>query len=240
VLNPRTPTAKPTTGGWYACATLGIGRVYWAAWPNDPPNLDPWEPSASFGYAATMSSARAIATHELSAAQRTGPLVDAGAAYAYADSVRRRGGDAAAAHQAWDTRRNGAGTGSRPTGARGRRAPPQTGSTNRTGSYWIACMVAELCNAPMPDPARWGFTSPPPRPPWAEPHVASTPEPAHAPAVVAAALTVLGVGANATVDEVSRAYRKLALKHHPDRGGTDAAFIRVTQAYSEAMAALKP
>jgi curved DNA-binding protein CbpA len=34
---------------------------------------------------------------------------------------------------------------------------------------------------------------------------------------------------------VRRAYRRLALKHHPDRGGTDAEFNAITKAYDAAL-----
>jgi len=41
---------------------------------------------------------------------------------------------------------------------------------------------------------------------------------------------VLGVGAHASRQEVERAYRLLALKHHPDRGGDEAQMARINAA----------
>ena len=42
---------------------------------------------------------------------------------------------------------------------------------------------------------------------------------------------VLGVTADSTDDEVKDAYRKLSLKHHPDRGGDKEEFERISNAY---------
>jgi DnaJ family protein A protein 2 len=42
---------------------------------------------------------------------------------------------------------------------------------------------------------------------------------------------VLGIDESATAAEVKRAYRKLSLKHHPDKGGDTEVFKRVTSAY---------
>jgi DnaJ-class molecular chaperone len=42
---------------------------------------------------------------------------------------------------------------------------------------------------------------------------------------------ILGVQRSATWDEVKKSYRKLAMQHHPDRGGNKADFIRVQAAY---------
>lgn len=42
---------------------------------------------------------------------------------------------------------------------------------------------------------------------------------------------VLGVAKNATMDEIKKAHRKLATKHHPDKGGETDAFQRIQHAF---------
>lgn len=42
---------------------------------------------------------------------------------------------------------------------------------------------------------------------------------------------VLGVDRNATPEQIKKAYRKLASKHHPDKGGDTAAFQEIQNAY---------
>jgi molecular chaperone DnaJ len=42
----------------------------------------------------------------------------------------------------------------------------------------------------------------------------------------------LGVDKKATQDEIKKAFRKLAQKHHPDKGGDEAKFKEITEAYS--------
>ncbi len=42
---------------------------------------------------------------------------------------------------------------------------------------------------------------------------------------------VLGVGKSASADEVKKAFRKAAIEHHPDRGGDEAKFKEVNEAY---------
>ena len=42
---------------------------------------------------------------------------------------------------------------------------------------------------------------------------------------------VLGLTRDATLDDVKRAFRAAALKHHPDQGGTSEAFVDTKRAY---------
>ncbi len=42
---------------------------------------------------------------------------------------------------------------------------------------------------------------------------------------------VLGVGKQASADEIKKAYRKAAIEHHPDKGGDEAKFKEVGEAY---------
>lgn len=43
---------------------------------------------------------------------------------------------------------------------------------------------------------------------------------------------ILGVAKNATPAEIKSAYKKLAMKHHPDRGGDNALFQDIAEAYN--------
>lgn len=43
---------------------------------------------------------------------------------------------------------------------------------------------------------------------------------------------VLGVSSEATDDEIRAAYKRAAMKHHPDRGGSPEAFQAVQDAYA--------
>ena len=42
---------------------------------------------------------------------------------------------------------------------------------------------------------------------------------------------ILGVGSNPTADELKKAYRKMAMKHHPDKGGDEEEFKKLNSAY---------
>lgn len=43
---------------------------------------------------------------------------------------------------------------------------------------------------------------------------------------------ILGVAKNASDDEIKKAFRKLAMQHHPDRGGDGAKFQEINEAYA--------
>src|SRR5207253_940011 len=42
---------------------------------------------------------------------------------------------------------------------------------------------------------------------------------------------VLGVNKGASADEIKKAFRQAAVKHHPDRGGDEAQFKEINEAY---------
>lgn len=44
--------------------------------------------------------------------------------------------------------------------------------------------------------------------------------------------SILGVSKDASQEEIKKAYRKMAMKHHPDRGGDQTEFQRIQEAYS--------
>lgn len=46
----------------------------------------------------------------------------------------------------------------------------------------------------------------------------------------------LGLTPSASIVEVKRAYRSLVMTAHPDKGGSDAAFVRLTRSYEQALA----
>ena len=42
---------------------------------------------------------------------------------------------------------------------------------------------------------------------------------------------VLGVSEDATIEEIKKAYRKLSMEHHPDKGGDEELYKTITEAY---------
>jgi curved DNA-binding protein len=43
---------------------------------------------------------------------------------------------------------------------------------------------------------------------------------------------ILGIDRNSSQDDIKRAYRKLAMKHHPDKGGDETEFKTINEAYA--------
>lgn len=48
---------------------------------------------------------------------------------------------------------------------------------------------------------------------------------------IAAALSVMSLCESATPEQIKKAYRRLAMQTHPDKGGEQADFIKVKEAY---------
>ena len=42
---------------------------------------------------------------------------------------------------------------------------------------------------------------------------------------------ILGVNENATQEEIKKSYKKLAVQHHPDKGGNEETFKKISEAY---------
>ena len=84
----------------------------------------------------------------------------------------------------------------------------------------------KLGDKPLPKPSDHGCKSRRLRPVTAVPLHASTSEESMV-SMVIDDIAALGLSADASLEDVQRAYKKLALEHHPDRGGDKEAFQRV-------------
>jgi hypothetical protein len=111
------------------------------------------------------------------------------------------------------------------------------------GAYWIAVMVAQGLGAPPPDYREYGFTEAPTQPDWYRDAADSQRDAGYDNATtgfgsrnqstpLAAALADLGLLEGSTLAEVRKAYRELVKVIHPDRGGSEAACVKVNAAYA--------
>jgi hypothetical protein len=74
-----------------------------------------------------------------------------------------------------------------------------------------------------------------PPPPWRDP-TSARPRPSHG----ATPAQLLGLTDGASLDEIKRAFRQLALTHHPDHGGDAARFRELRRAYASLVGRRRP
>jgi hypothetical protein len=126
-----------------------------------------------------------------------------------------------------------------------RRAKPgrqAKGETSRAGAYWIACMVADMMGGARPNPDAFGFAAEPAQPAWWDAATgvkAGMSDAEAATTMLADALATLGLPPDATLEQAKRAYRRLALRHHPDCGGDAELFKAATAAIEVVRLALE-
>jgi len=103
------------------------------------------------------------------------------------------------------------------TTARGKRRPMDTNGDEATWECHFDTCAGRKAHEPQPEP--------PPRRPSADPRVAA------APYAIRLWLPDLELTWPTTPAEVTSAFRRLALIHHPDMGGKSSEFIRIKLAY---------
>ncbi len=97
---------------------------------------------------------------------------------------------------------------------------------------WAAAWARTLRGeAPWPRPRQKRAAPPPPPPPPPDAPPRGRPSFARG----QSPFVVLGVAPTASITEIRRAFRTLALATHPDRGGSATAFMRIKWAYDEAL-----
>lgn len=112
----------------------------------------------------------------------------------------------------------------------------------RAWMYWASVDHHAMGGMTGPDPYIFGYDEHPSTRP------AEHPEPAHVREIREILqgqrstdrpwLSVLGLSWPCSIVDVRRAYRRLALVRHPDRGGSDAAFNALTKARDAALLAI--
>jgi hypothetical protein len=233
--------SAPISAGWYAVVSAGPGSYSWSAWWDEEPTPTQTPPSQAHGQESNKSAATGAARRAIENNGNYGRAVEVDKSYAHADKIGHAGGNASGERRIYfdtmqdaaEERRTVAKKKSRERKAEvsaAKSAQPTARERIDAGAYWIAVMVYEGLSGEKPDFKSWGFTEEPPKPEWWREPAA----PQRGPDAIDAltyGLAILGLLPGATLLDARRAYRKMALVTHPDRGGSADEFHRLTQAY---------
>lgn len=241
----------PLTAGWYAVSGAGIGAYQWSAWWPVEPTEHAIPPSQARGRESSKRAASKAAENAIAGNGIEGRAVEVHKSFANPDKLRQSGSNEDEVDVIYDepmaedatTRRHAT-----KANAKGARAVADASvegeATKRStyrervdgGAYWIAVMVAQGLDAPMPDYKAYGFKEAPSPPDWYRDPATSnnhgeTGTVATGDAALRTAMATLGLQDGATLAEVRKGYKQAIFAVHPDRGGSAAACLTINAAY---------